>query len=184
MAMHTDPNDANTEPNYHNERGSAAAVADQVQAQTIVDPQATTGPMDQDGQPANAVTASAAKASPTVKAAPSTKAAPTVVTDGKKLKRGADAALSPGYLSRTTDTPKEQRRPQHIITGVDQDFRLKVKEAVAPLELTRDVKELQVVMDQVTKTVMELQRFTYEQEARLTVTNQRLGQFDPKVDKL
>ena len=148
--MKPDANDPSPELNYPNERGSAASVTDGVQAQLTGDPPATAGPMDQDGQPAIVSLTSAAAATATAKAAPSTKAAPTVATDGKKLKRGADAALSPGHLSKNTGTPKEQRRPQHIITGVDKDFRLKVQEVAAPLELTRDVKELQVVMDQVT----------------------------------
>ena len=131
--MNTDgvANNSNSEPNYPDERGSAAAVGP-VPAQTVADPPGDgDAPMDQDEKRAITVAVKAAPVLPVAKAAPS-KAAPAAVPEGKKLKRGAEAALSPGHLSKTTGTPKDQRRPQHVITGVDQDFRLKVKEAIVP----------------------------------------------------
>ena len=83
----------------------------------------------------------------------------------KASKRGADTALSPGHLANALpQATAGARRPQHLITGVDRDFRENVKQAITSLELTRDVKVLQCVMDQVTKSVTEIQRRDFEAE--------------------
>ena len=77
-----------------------------------------------------------------------------------------------------------QRRMQHGITGVNKDFRDKVQTALSDLELTKDVAELQAVMDQVTKVTIELQKLAGEQEAKVVLMGQRLDAFDPTVDKM
>ena len=88
----------------------------------------------------------------------------------------------PGLLAKHAGTDRAERRPQHVITGVDRDFRGKVQEALDNLEPTRDVKVLQVVMDQMTKTVIEAQKFAYEQEARLMLCSRRVEGIDAKLD--
>ena len=49
-----------------------------------------------------------------------------------------------------------ERRPPHVIRGADQEFKNKVDSALSDLERTKEVKVLQLVMDQVTAAVIEL----------------------------
>ena len=72
----------------------------------------------------------------------------------------------------------------HCLTGVDNEFRDKVQTALPDLDLTKDVAELQFVMDQVTKVAQELQRHTAEQEAQTALLTQRLDTLEPAMDKM
>ena len=77
-----------------------------------------------------------------------------------------------------------QRRLQHSITGVNKEFRDKVQIALSDLDLTKDVAELQFVMDQVTKVAQELQRQAGEQEARTILLTKRFDAVDPAMDQM
>ena len=65
-------------------------------------------------------------------------------------KRGADSDLGAASAS--------QRRGLHAIRGADQEFKDKVGQALTDMELTKEVKALQFVMDQVTVAIGELQK--------------------------
>ena len=92
------------------------------------------------------------------------------------MKRAADDGLGAAAPA--------QRRLQHSITGVNKEFRDKVQTALSDIDLTKDVKELQFVMDQVTKVAQELQRHAGEQEARTILLTKRLDAIDPAMDQM
>ena len=121
------PNASHPDPNYPDERGSAAP------GSGLTVPGQTVCAMDQDGQPAAAQGPSQTAGSELAKAAPSKAAPATPSADVKRKKRGAGDALSPGHLASNSGTDRVERRPQHIITGVNRDFRDKVKEALIRL---------------------------------------------------
>jgi hypothetical protein len=112
-------------------------------------------------------------------------AATAVAVQGPpKAKRAATEAMSPGHLASTTALSPVERRLQHAFLGVDKEFRDKVKDAESTLELTKSVGELQHVMRQVVQAVTELQKNTFDQEARMVLAVQRVENIDPKITTL
>ena len=77
-----------------------------------------------------------------------------------------------------------QRRPMHVIRGADQEFKNKVVAALSDLDLTKEVKVLQWVMDQVTAAVTELQTKSREQDDRNDAVTKRLTLLDSGVADL
>ena len=95
-------------------------------------------------------------------------------SSGKK--RGAESEI--GAADAT------QRRPLHAIRGADQEFKNKVDAALTDLELTKEVKALQWVMDQVTAAVTDLQAKAREQDDEDDLTKKRLALLDLGVANL
>ena len=85
-------------------------------------------------------------------------------------KRGADVDLGAANAM--------QRRSLHAIKGVDTEFKDKVNKALSDLELTKEVKVLQFVMDQVTSAVGELQKMAHEQGDSLDKHEKHLKNLD------
>ena len=77
-----------------------------------------------------------------------------------------------------------QRRPLHVIRGADQEFKNKVDSALSDLELTKEVKVLQLVMDQVTAAVIQLQTKSVEQEDANDVIMKRIGAVGLDINNL
>ena len=131
----------------------------------VADPVTTATAMAIDDGDPNAGTSSSSGGAPT---------AHRVSTSGG-TKRSAEpvGAASPG-----------QRRLRHTITGVNKAFRDSVSVALTELELTKNVAELQAVMDQVTKVSVELQQHSTEQDAQAADLLQRLEASEEKVKQL
>ena len=85
-------------------------------------------------------------------------------------KRGADVDLGAANAM--------QRRSLHAIKGVDTEFKDKVNKALSDLELTKEVKVLQFVMDQVTSALGELQKMAHEQGDSLDKHEKHLKNLD------
>ena len=73
---------------------------------------------------------------------------------------------------------------RHSITGVNKEFRDKVVTALNDLELTKNVAELQCVMDQVTKVSVELQQHAGDQEAKVALMAQRVEANEKTMEKI
>ena len=71
-----------------------------------------------------------------------------------------------------------------MIRGADQEFKNKVDSALSDLELTKEVKVLQWVMDQVTAAVIELQAKTVEQDDKNDLVKKRLDIMDASIADL
>ena len=105
-------------------------------------------------------------------------------TAAPKKKRAATEAMSPGHLAATTALAPAERRLQHVVIGVDKDFRDAVGTEASKMDLTKDVREIQHVLKQVIQVVTELQKSDFEQEARTVLAIQRVESFDPKINTL
>ena len=99
-------------------------------------------------------------------------------------KRQATDAMSPGHLTATAARTPGERRVHHTVMAVDKGFRDTVKDAAPSLEFTKDVREIQHVLEQAVKVIADMQKYSYEQEARIVLAVQRTDGVDPKLQAL
>ena len=91
-------------------------------------------------------------------------------------KRGAESQSSAGTM--VAQAPKKITR---FIQGATQEFRDNITLVMASPELTKELKVLQHVMDQVTAAVGELQQVSQDHETKITRSKQRHDGTDLRV---